>query len=64
MPTNHGWRWIAQLDAQNKALADQVGKLNLALGDFKQALGSLGEKVIHQEQATKRSQFPSTRTPL
>ncbi len=45
---------IAQLDAQNKALADQVGKLNLALGDFKQALGSLGEKVIHQEQATKQ----------
>ena len=45
---------ITQLDAQNKALADQVGKLNLALGDFKQALGSLGEKVIHQEQATKQ----------
>lgn len=45
---------IAQLDAQNKALADQVGKLNNALGDFRQALGSLGEKVIRQEQATKQ----------
>ncbi len=45
---------IAHLEAQNKALADQVGKLNLALGDFKQALGSLGEKVNHQEQATKQ----------
>ena len=45
---------ITQLDTQNKALADQVGKLNQALGDFKQALGGLGEKVIHQEQATKQ----------
>jgi tol-pal system protein YbgF len=44
---------IGQLDAQNKALNDQVGKLNQALGDFRQALNALGEKVVHQEQATK-----------
>ncbi len=31
---------VAQLDAQNKTLADQVSKLNQALVDFKQALGA------------------------
>lgn len=44
---------LGQLDAQNKALTDQVGKLNQALGDFRQALNALGEKVVHQEQASK-----------
>jgi len=44
---------IAQLDAQNKVLADQVTKFNQALVDFKQALGSLGERVVQQDQTVK-----------
>ncbi len=44
---------VAQLDAQNKTLGDQVSKLNQALVDFKQALGSLGERVAQQEQTVK-----------
>ncbi|MBI4000519.1 MAG: tol-pal system protein YbgF [Nitrospira defluvii] len=44
---------VAQLDAQNKTLADQVSKLNQALVDFKQALGSLGERVVQQDQTVK-----------
>ena len=44
---------VAQLDAQNKVLGDQVGKFNQALVDFKQALGSLGERVVQQDQTVK-----------
>jgi len=44
---------VAQLDSQNKVLADQVSKLNQALVDFKQALGNLGERVVQQDQAVK-----------
>ena len=44
---------VTQLDAQNKALGDQVSKLNQALVDFKQALGGLGERVVQQDQALK-----------
>ncbi len=44
---------VAQLDAQNKVLADQVTKFNQALVDFKQALGSLGERVVQQDQTVK-----------
>ncbi|MGZ9274680.1 MAG: tol-pal system protein YbgF [Nitrospira sp.] len=44
---------VAQLDAQNKTLADQVSKLNQALVDFKQALGNLGERVVQQDQTVK-----------
>ena len=44
---------VAQLDAQNKTLAEQVSKLNQALVDFKQALGSLGERVVQQDQTVK-----------
>ena len=44
---------VAQLDAQNKTLGDQVSKLNQALVDFKQALGSLGERVAQQDQTVK-----------
>lgn len=44
---------VAQLDAQNKTLADQVSKLNQALVDFKQALGGLGERVVQQDQTVK-----------
>ena len=44
---------VAQLDTQNKVLADQVTKFNQALVDFKQALGNLGERVVQQDQAVK-----------
>lgn len=44
---------VAQLDSQNKVLADQVSKLNQALVDFRQALGNLGERVVQQDQAVK-----------
>ncbi|ULA66593.1 MAG: putative TPR repeat containing exported protein periplasmic protein [Nitrospira sp.] len=44
---------ITQLDAQNKALGDQVTRFNQALVDFKQALGSLGERVVQQDQSVK-----------
>lgn len=44
---------ITQLDAQNKALGDQVTRFNQALVDFKQALGSLGERVVQQDQTVK-----------
>jgi len=44
---------VAQLDAQNKALGDQVTRFNQALVDFKQALGSLGERVVQQDQTVK-----------
>jgi len=44
---------VAQLDAQNKVLGDQVAKFNQALVDFKQALGSLGERVVQQDQTVK-----------
>jgi len=44
---------VAQLDSQNKVLADQVSRLNQALVDFKQALGNLGERVVQQDQAVK-----------
>ena len=44
---------IAQLDSQNKVLADQVTRFNQALVDFKQALGSLGERVVQQDQTVK-----------
>lgn len=44
---------VAQLDAQNKVLGDQVGKFNQALVDFRQALGSLGERVVQQDQTVK-----------
>ena len=44
---------VAQLDAQNKVLADQITKFNQALVDFKQALGSLGERVVQQDQTVK-----------
>ncbi|MCW5797552.1 MAG: putative TPR repeat containing exported protein [Nitrospira sp.] len=44
---------VAQLDAQNKVLGDQVAKFNQALVDFRQALGSLGERVVQQDQTVK-----------
>ena len=44
---------VAQLDSQNKVLADQVSRFNQALVDFKQALGNLGERVVQQDQAVK-----------
>ncbi len=44
---------VAQLDTQNKVLADQVTKFNQALVDFKQALGNLGERVVQQDQTVK-----------
>ena len=44
---------VAQLDAQNKVLADQITKFNQALVDFKQALGGLGERVVQQDQTVK-----------
>jgi tol-pal system protein YbgF len=44
---------ITQLDAQNKVLGDQVTRFNQALVDFKQALGSLGERVVQQDQTVK-----------
>lgn len=44
---------LAQLDSQNKVLADQVSRFNQALVDFKQALGNLGERVVQQDQAVK-----------
>lgn len=44
---------VAQLDSQNKVLADQVSKFNQALVDFKQALGNLGERVVQQDQTVK-----------
>lgn len=44
---------VAQLDAQNKVLGDQVTRFNQALVDFKQALGSLGERVVQQDQTVK-----------
>lgn len=44
---------VAQLDTQNKVLADQVSKFNQALVDFKQVLGNLGERVVQQDQAVK-----------
>jgi tol-pal system protein YbgF len=45
---------FGQLDAQNKSLTEQVGKLSQALGEFKQGLIGLGEKVGQQEQANKQ----------
>ena len=45
---------VAQLDAQNKTLADQVSKLNQALVDFRQALNGLGERVVQQDQTLKQ----------
>ncbi len=45
---------VAQLDAQNKSLADQVTKLNQALVDFRQALNGLGERVVQQDQTLKQ----------
>ncbi len=45
---------IGQLDAQNKALTDQVGKLSQALAEFNQALNKVGERVVQQEQANKQ----------
>jgi tol-pal system protein YbgF len=44
---------VSQLDAQNKVLADQISKFNQALVDFRQALGSLGERVVQQDQTVK-----------
>lgn len=44
---------VAQLDAQNKTLGDQVFKFNQALVDFKQALSGLGERVVQQDQTLK-----------
>jgi tol-pal system protein YbgF len=44
---------VSQLDAQNKVLSDQVSKFNQALVDFRQALGSLGERVVQQDQTVK-----------
>ncbi|MCE3222119.1 MAG: putative Tol-Pal system protein YbgF (modular protein) [Nitrospira sp.] len=44
---------VAQLDAQNKTLGDQVSKLNQALVDFKQALGGLAERVAQQDQTLR-----------
>ncbi len=44
---------VAQLDAQNKVLGDQVTRFNQVLVDFKQALGSLGERVVQQDQTVK-----------
>jgi tol-pal system protein YbgF len=44
---------VAQLDTQNKVLADQVSKFNQALVDFKQVLGNLGERLVQQDQTVK-----------
>ena len=45
---------LTQVEAQNKALNDQVGKFNQALAEFQQVLNKLGEKVGQQEQANKQ----------
>jgi tol-pal system protein YbgF len=45
---------VAQLDAQNKTLGDQVGKLNQALVDFRQALNGLGERITQQDHSLKQ----------
>ena len=45
---------LTQVEAQNKVLSEQVGKLNQALGEFNQALNKIGEKVGQQEQANKQ----------
>ena len=45
---------IAQVEVQNKALNDQVGKFSQALGEFQQVLNKLGEKIGQQEQASKQ----------
>ena len=45
---------IGHLDAQNKALTDQVGKLSQALAEFNQALNKVGERVVQQEQTNKQ----------
>jgi tol-pal system protein YbgF len=47
---------LAQVESQGKVLNDQVGKFNQALVDFKQALNSLGERVLQQDQAVKQLQ--------
>jgi len=44
---------VAQLDAQNKTLGDQVSRFNQALVDFKQALSGLGERIVQQDQMLK-----------
>ena len=44
---------VAQLDAQNKVLGDQVTRFNQALVDFKQALTNLGDRVVQQDQTVK-----------
>lgn len=45
---------VAQLEGQTRMLSEQVAKFSQALGDFKQVLGSLGEKLVQQEQVTKQ----------
>ncbi|HVG01897.1 MAG TPA: tol-pal system protein YbgF [Nitrospira sp.] len=45
---------VAQLDAQNKTLGDQVSKLNQALVDFRQALNGLGERIVQQDHSLKQ----------
>jgi tol-pal system protein YbgF len=47
---------LTQLESQGKTLNEQVGKFNQALVDFKQALNSLGERVLQQDQALKHLQ--------
>ncbi|MBV6470725.1 tol-pal system protein YbgF [Nitrospirales bacterium NOB] len=44
---------VAQLDAQNKTMADQVVKFNQALVEFRSALTNLGERVMQQDQTVK-----------
>jgi tol-pal system protein YbgF len=41
-------------DTRSVALNQQVEKLNHALGDYKQALTGLGEKMVRQEEATSQ----------
>jgi tol-pal system protein YbgF len=41
---------IQQLEPQNRVLADQMAQYGKALAEFKKALGSLGDKLVQEEQ--------------
>lgn len=41
-----------QLEAQNRALTEQMGQYKQALADYKKALTALGEKLVQEEQRT------------
>jgi len=41
-----------QLENQNRAFADQMAQYKAALAEYKKVLGTLGEKVVQEEQRT------------